>query len=211
MFRGRWLWSTHRAAVVRFRRADHLGSEGVPLAEAVRELVAAHCGERPTGPIRMLTQLRFAGYVINPVSFYYCFDDHGDRVRQVVAEVHNTPWGEQHCYVLPTARFSADPESRITNKEFHVSPFLPMETKYRWRMSRPGRRLNIHLENYHHAERVLDVTLALERREISSATLARVFTRYAWMPHRIAANIYWQAVKLWWKRCPFFPHPARQK
>ncbi len=29
-------------------------------------------GRRPGGPVRLLTHLRYAGYVFNPVSFYYC-------------------------------------------------------------------------------------------------------------------------------------------
>ena len=77
VFKGRWLWSTRRAAVARFAREDHLGDPRVPLDEAVRELVEAKSGRRPRGPIRLLTHLRYFGYVFNPVSFYYCYDEAG--------------------------------------------------------------------------------------------------------------------------------------
>jgi len=57
----------------------------VPLASAVRELVAERTGVRPQGPIRLLTHLRYFGYCFNPVSFYYCFERtisaRGDRRR----------------------------------------------------------------------------------------------------------------------------------
>ena len=70
---------------------------------------------------------------MNPVSFYYCFDvETNRRVETVVAEVNNTPWGERHCYVLDPDQF--DDERRTLSKEFHVSPFLPMDMEYRWRL-----------------------------------------------------------------------------
>jgi DUF1365 family protein len=75
VFEGRWLWSARRTALARFRRADHVGDPDQPLDDAVRDLVHAETGSRPTGPIRLLTHLRYFGFVFNPVSFYYCYDE----------------------------------------------------------------------------------------------------------------------------------------
>ena len=75
-----------------FCRDDHLGDPATPLADAVRELVAAETGDRPEGPIRLLTQLRRYGYYFSPLNLYYCFDRDGEDVEAVVAEVSNTPW-----------------------------------------------------------------------------------------------------------------------
>ena len=80
------------------RRSSH-----VPLRAAVDALVAERCGIALDGPIRLLTHLRYFGHCFNPVSFYYCFDAAGERVRAVVAHVTNTPWGDQHSYVLAVA------------------------------------------------------------------------------------------------------------
>ena len=99
-FDGRWLWSARRPALAWFRRSDYLGDPGVPLADAVRELVAERAGVRVDGPIRLLTHLRYFGKSFNPVSFYYCFDAGGEHVVAVVADVTNTPWGERHSYVM---------------------------------------------------------------------------------------------------------------
>ncbi|MBL8829338.1 MAG: DUF1365 family protein, partial [Planctomycetaceae bacterium] len=96
----RGLWSTKPPALAYFRRGDHLGNPQQPLDTAVRELVASRLGFALRGPIRLLTSLRYFGFVINPLSLYYCFNDDGTRVEAVVAEVTNTPWNEQHCYVL---------------------------------------------------------------------------------------------------------------
>ena len=89
-----------RAGLVRFRRSDYLGDPAVPLADAVRAMVAERAGSAPQGPIRLLTHLRTFGHCFNPVSFYYCFAADGERLETIVAEVTNTPWGERHAYVL---------------------------------------------------------------------------------------------------------------
>lgn len=296
VFRGRWLWSSERFALMRFRREDHLlfpddiadledanavaspvvgdgekrqgglhsfgvkpqrKTEGTlpPLDESVRSLVEFATGRRPEGPIRLLTQVRCFGYLMNPVSFYYCYSAGGERLETVVAEVNNTPWGERHCYVLDASSQtetdqssdeaggalagnshsnSADSASpspfegvRISpgssgsrhlrfehEKRFHVSPFMQMNMSYRWRISPPGRNLTVQIENWLHGkgdspadQPLFDVTFHLKRRPITGGQLARVLVRHPFMTGKFVGAIYWQALKLWWKRCPFVPHP----
>ena len=78
-----------RPGLVRFRRRDYLGDPAVPLADAVRALVAERTGAAPDGPIRLLTNLRTLGRCFNPVSFYYCFDrDEHLRVRRRRGDQH---------------------------------------------------------------------------------------------------------------------------
>lgn len=148
-FRGRWCWSARGPALAWFRREDHFGPPGIPLDEWVRTYVAAQTGTRPTGPIRVLTQPRVAGYVFNPVSVYHCFDAADTRVEVIVAEVGNTPWEQRHCYVLgrPGEPLSGGGERRF-RKDFHVSPFMSMGYEYLWRSKIAGDRLVIHMENH---------------------------------------------------------------
>lgn len=207
VFEGRWLWSTRRASVARFQRADYLGDAARPLADCVRDAVAEKLGTRPTGPIRLLTNLRWWGYIQNPISLYYCFEEAGESVTAVVAEVTNTPWGDRHSYVLP----GPAPDERVWrytgDKELHVSPFFPMEMTYHWRLSVPGDRLSVHIENRLDDVSQFDAALLLERRPITTRTLAGTIARHPFITGQVLAGIYWQAVRLWWKGAEFCPHP----
>jgi DUF1365 family protein len=206
VFRGRWLWSTHRPAPVRWRREDYLGPAEVALDEAVRARVERELGFRPAGPIRLLTHLRTFGHSFNPVSFYYCYDAAGARVEAILAEITNTPWGERHAYAL-----RRDPGRKLRfrfDKRFHVSPFMPMDQRYDWRFSEPGPRLAVHMTNLRSGLPVFDATLRLRRREIGAASLAAALARHPFASLRVLAAIYWQALRLWAKGAPFHPHPA---
>ena len=162
------------------------------------------------GPVRLLTHPRHFGYGFNPVSFYYCFDRAGSTVEAIVAEITNTPWGERHCYVLPVeSSRSAEHLHFRFGKDFHVSPFLPMNHDYDWRFSIPDERLAVHMQNLSAGEVVFDATLALQRMPIDGAVLARALAGFPLMTAKVTAGIYWQALRLWLKRAPVFTHPDK--
>ena len=160
-----------------FRYRISMDYREVPGGEA-RDLVARETGVRPDGPVRRLEARRSLGVGFNPVRFFYCW--HRGALHSVVAEVTNTPWGERHSYVL-------DPAGGRLGKRLHVSPFMPMDQEYAWRLTEPGEQLVVHLENHEAGERVFDATLTLRR----STRAAR-----ALQPLKILAAIYSQALRL---------------
>jgi DUF1365 family protein len=210
LFDGYRLASARGRALAEFRRADYLGDPRRPLQEEVLDLVQRRTGERPAGPVRLLTGLRCFGHSFNPVSFYYCFDALGARVRAIVAEVTNTPWGERHAYVL-----SPDDERPASSimcgcfeKEFHVSPFMGMDHTYAWRLTAPGERLIVHIDSEQDERIVFDATLSLRRRELTPAQLRIMLLRHPLLSLRIVAGIYANGLRLWLRGVRHFHNPS---
>ncbi|MFN0060364.1 MAG: DUF1365 domain-containing protein [Planctomycetota bacterium] len=220
LFARRWLWSIERWNIASYCRADYYQEPGRPeldLAAAVRARVTRELGRTPAGPIRMLTQLRCAGFVFNPVTFYYCFDigpAGAEPLAAIAAEITNTPWGERHMYVLDAQAGSSRVSRARIAKEFHVSPFQAMTQIYEWFFTTPsgalGSRLAVHMQNHQDARRVLHVSLALRRRALTGTTLAWFLIAYPFQAMRTVATIYWNALRLKVKGARFYSHPRTE-
>lgn len=217
----RW-WGREWWRPARFVRSDYLRGPGGAAQEldgAVRDVVEAELGERPRGPVRMLTHLRCFGYVFNPVTFYYCFGKDargGERVEAIVAEITNTPWGEMHAYVLDGRGARRGGHLRWGfDKVFHVSPFMPMDLGYDWAFTDPNERLTVQM-NLRRAGsgeeggggKVFDATLRLERRELTPGAMRSVLARYPLMAGQVIASIHFEALKLWLKGAKVHRHPG---
>lgn len=211
VFRGRWFWSLDRRNLAQFRRADYHGDPTIPLDQAVRDTVQRLGGERPEGPIRLLTHLRYFGYCFNPVSFYYCYGEDGVQLHSILAEITNTPWHERHCYLLPAE--GADAHRNALgwrfDKAFHVSPFVPMQRRYDWRFQPPDEHLRVHMDVLNADVPELDTTLVLKRRALTTWSLARCLLVYPLLTVRIVIAIHWQAFLIWCRRNPVYAHPGK--
>jgi DUF1365 family protein len=185
-----------RPGLLRFRREDYHGDPRVPLADAVRDTVEDLTGERPRGPVRVLTQLRSWGYCFNPVSFYYCMSPDGGQVRAILTEVTNTPWGERHSYALQAGDTPSDVLTGSFRKALHVSPFMPMDQTYRARATSPGPTLSVHIGSSREGATVFDATLFLARRELTRQSVSSMTRRYPLATIRVLGLIYAHALGL---------------
>lgn len=214
--KSRW-WSRDRFSLAWFRRKDFFDRKDTPLYEAVANLVEEQTGLKPKGAIRMLTNLRYFGFIINPITCYYCFDEAGKNVETIVAEVTNTPWKQRCHYVLPI-----DEQQQLTNrqavsfsKDMHVSPFQPLNLNYQWFSQSPEKTLAIHIDVEKQADKkqqgnkVLDATLNLVRYEMTSANMQRFIWRYPWMTAKVFGAIYWQALRLFVNKYRYFPNKTK--
>ncbi len=199
-------WSAKHPALAQFRRKDFLGDADIALADAVRQRVTSETGITPEGPIRMLANLRYFGYIMNPITCYYCFEDDGETLQFIVAEVNNTPWDERHSYVL-TADGSNTLNTRF-DKDFHVSPFHPMDMEYTWSSNTPGPQLALHMANMKHGRLVFDATLALQHQTATAKNLVSALAKHPFMTAKVGLAIYWQALRLWFKRLPIYTNPS---
>lgn len=206
-----WILSRRRLAPMSFRRKDHFGDQDKSLRCCVQELVLSKSGIVLTGTIRVLTQLSNFGFFFSPLSVFYCFDAE-EKLQAVVAEVNNTPWGETHCYVLWSGNREspARPCHYSHAKEFHVSPFLDMHSTYRWKITQPNDELRLSLGCEQSGTNTFQAHLVLNRHELSEKALAATLFRRPLAGIGILVSIYFQALRLWMKRCQFFPHPQVQ-
>jgi len=209
------LWGRSRFCPARFRREDYLSRDNTSIRECVLDCVQEQLAFRPSGPVRMLTHLRYFGFVFNPVTFYYCYDRE-EALAAIVAEITNTPWRERHSYVLDArmgTRTCANPRLLRWrfDKNFHVSPFLPMDLEYDWAFTPPGERLTVHMNLLdRRRDKTFDATLVMDRREISPGLLRGLLVRYPLMTIQVIARIHFEALVLWLKRARVYRHPARR-
>ncbi|MBC3372620.1 DUF1365 domain-containing protein [Pseudomonas sp. SWRI92] len=199
-----------RAAPLCWRERDYLPAltrQGMALTQAVRDTLQQALGSAPQGAIHLLTQPRSWGLSFNPVSFYFCHELDG-RLAAILCEVRNTPWRERHHYVLPV--LAGEPHTFRVAKSFHVSPFLPRDMDYHMRFLIQDSHIRVRMENWRAGHKVFEADLALQRRPLDAPALRRYFLAFPWMSLRTLSAIYWQALRLLFKRTSLHDHQASQ-
>ena len=86
-----------------------------------------------------------------------------------------------------------------------------MTVDYDWVFGNPRKNLGVFMANEQEGERIFSASIRLRRTEITGASLARVLFAYPFMTLKVIGGIYWQALRLWIKRCPYYEHPNKNE
>lgn len=156
---------------------------------------------------RLVTNLRIANYVFNPVSFFLGYDAAG-ALTTVVAEVNNT-YGGRFRYVLGPDQRIPSRAPRIgfrCERELFVSPFLHGPRSYEWWFDAPldGPELAITMNvDTPAGDRVFVAHLQGDRRALTDGALAAAALRYPLMTVQVIGLIHLEALKLRWLGVPY--------
>ena len=218
-------WSYKKPSLAWMKQSDYFIKSGIStvkapsLKKSVQQFVSTESGEPFSGRICLLTNIRYFGFIINPISCYYCFDEQ-EQLKYVVAEVTSTPWNEVHRYLLKMSQTNSVQNIHQIDfsKKLFVSPFMPMEMLYQWRSNTPGEQLWINLKNFQVSDSgeadksnpVFDASLSLKRKEITTQSLNLILIQFPLMTVKIAVGIYWQALKILLKGIPLIKHSKKQ-
>lgn len=205
------LTAYNRWSLATFDERDHLGDPSMPLRERLRESASGQGLTLPDGKIFLLTHLRYAGYVFNPISLFYCYGADG-ALRHVMAEVSNT-YGGRRCYWLSPVGEASRRFRATAGKSLYVSPFMEFDVDYGFVLTPPGDSLAAHV-TVMRRERpragtglVFDATLTLDRRPWTARSVRSTLLRYPLMTAQVIAAIYWEALRLRLKGLSGVPFP----
>jgi len=196
-------FSSRRFNLFSFHPHDYGDGSGNPRAYVRTQLAKAGLTEAGAR-IFLLTMPRFLGYAFNPISLFLCHDEAG-RLRAVLYEVNNT-FGQRHGYLLPVKESGL--VRQICDKEFHVSPFMDMDLRYRFSLHPPGEALGLHITVEDAQGVLLGATMAGKAQNLTDAALLHVACTLPFLGFKIVAGIHWEALKLWLKGVGLRPHPA---
>jgi DUF1365 family protein len=193
-----WLTGYNRSRLATFDDRDHFGDPTRSLRARIQDSAALVGRSLPDGPIFLLTHLRYAGYVFNPISLFYCYD-HASRLHSVLAEVNNT-FGGRHTYWLDGQLDATAPLRARVAKQLYVSPFMPFDMTYDFVLTPPGERLLVHMNVEHRGgtpqPRCFDATLQLEHRPWTPREIRRALMLFPFMTAKVIAAIHWEALRL---------------
>lgn len=203
----------NRRGLVQFKREDYLDQPSKPLHVRALERMNELSDKPLKGKVYFLGQLRTLGFYFSPVNFYYLQGEDG-HFTHLLAEVSNTPWDQRHHYLV-TLPEKDNPHSlndviSPTEKAFHVSPFNPMDMEYRWQVSQPGEKLNLSIACYKKEEtpkKHFVAGIQMRRLALTSRHLKQQLMAIPSTAMKTLFGIYWQALKLFIKRMPFYSAP----
>ncbi|WP_199508506.1 MULTISPECIES: DUF1365 domain-containing protein [unclassified Psychrobacter] len=169
---------------------------------------ATYAGSVPDGDIMALVVYRNLGMYFSPVNFYIGFDAEG-APSHLLAEVSNTPWKKRHYYGFV---LTGQESEFCHGKDFHVSPFNPIDQQYCWQVTVQQREQNemaglytrIVIAIHDQRGEVMRAGVKLQGQAMTADNIQHSLRKNPLMNMTSLLRIYWHALKLYAiKRVPY--------
>ena len=188
------IFSLNKFNIFSFYNRDHGARDGSSVKDWVKKNIKRFNISNNITKIKLLCYPRMFGYVFNPLSIFYCYEN--NNLKAIFYEVKNT-FNEQHTYI-----FKIKDNEKIEQKckkKFYVSPFMDMETYYNFKLLNPKEKLSIFIRQTNGEETVLTATQTGDKKEFSFKQLLINFFKYPLMTIKIISSIHYEAFFLWKK------------
>jgi len=190
------IFSLNKFNLFSFYNKDHGNRDGSDLKSWVKSTLKKFDINSKISKIRLLCFPRIFGYVFNPLSIFYCYNENAE-LKAILYEVKNT-FNEQHTYVFPVKK-SSKIITQSCNKRFYVSPFIEMETSYNFRLAEPKETLSIFIKQTDSKGILLSACQIGRKENISTKQLLINFLKHPMMTIKIIMAIHFEALRLWKK------------
>ena len=189
-------FSYNKLNILSFYNVDHGNRDGSSLINWVKKALKKSKINFNLGKIKLLCYPRFFGYVFNPLSIFYCYDENL-HLKAILYEVKNT-FNEQHTYIFRCSN-SSNLILQKCDKKFYVSPFIEMKTSYNFRLSKPGEKINILIKQNDQKGLLLIARQVGKRLDLTSRNLFFQFLKHPLMSLKVISAIHFEAFRLWFK------------
>ena len=188
------IFSHNKFNIFSFYNKDHGDRDGNCLKKWVISNLQKYKIEGNISKIKILCYPRIFGYVFNPLSIFYCYEN--DKLKSIFYEVKNT-FNEQHTYIFKIK--DGEEIKQKCKKKFYVSPFMDMETFYNFKLIDPNQRLSVMIKQTDAEGTVLTATQTGDKKEFNFKQLLVNFFKYPLMTLKIISSIHFEALLLWKK------------
>jgi uncharacterized protein len=197
------LFRVDAPGLLSFRQRDHGDGKGNLRQWAETQLHEA--GYPQCGAIRILCMPRVFGFAFNPLTVFFCHAPSG-KLQAIIYDVNNT-FGQRHAYVLPAN--DSELIAQECGKDFHVSPFLDMALRYRFRIIPPNEDVSVGIQVLDAQGIILAASFAGARQKLTDRAILRAIAAMPVQGASVLAGIHWEALKLWLKGVKLRPEPPK--
>ena len=194
------LFSYNKFNVLSFYDIDHGPRDGSSLINWVKENMTKNNISTEQITIKLLCYPRIWGYVFNPLSVFFVYDKNSNLVS-ILYEVKNT-FNEQHTYIFKLQK-SKELIEHSCRKKFHVSPFIEMNCTYYFKITKPGEKISVYIDQYADENKLLVALQEGIKVSLNNKNLIKIFFSHPMMSFKIILAIHFEAFKLWIKGIKF--------